>query len=354
MDTTRQLAIVTDQKGLALVYIAICIFVLLGFLGLAVDLGHLQVVRGELQNDSDAAALAGAGSLYDKPTSPGGTPTLDWNAAQTAATSFISKNMSDKVALSDGAVQVGYWNLSWDPSTNPALKPTTTATLASGDVAAVKVTVSRSTGNNGGPVGTFFMQALGISNAPVSSKASVAVIGFPGSAPAGTLFPMVLSACMTDQYFSQNPLPSPPTEIKITSLYSAGGSNCYTGQWTSFQTDSNSVPTVEGFIDNGSPSPLKLGDDVWVQPGEKNSLYNYVSSWLPAGGKDVLMAVVDSNVTVHADMPIVGFATFHIDSANNGSNPYIQGHFGNFFTSPPGSQPGGSVSNTITMPLMVQ
>jgi len=44
---------------------------------------------------------------------------------------------------------------------------------------------------------------------------------------------------------------------------------------------------------------------------------------------DVLLPVVASlgSGTTGSTVPIVAFAPFHIDGANNGSNPYISGHF---------------------------
>ena len=43
---------------------AVSMVVLLGFVGLAIDVGMLMVTRNEMQNAADAAALAGAGGMY--------------------------------------------------------------------------------------------------------------------------------------------------------------------------------------------------------------------------------------------------------------------------------------------------
>jgi Flp pilus assembly protein TadG len=52
-----------DQKGVALVLVAIMIVMLLGFVALAIDVGLLMVARNELQNIADGAALAACGEL---------------------------------------------------------------------------------------------------------------------------------------------------------------------------------------------------------------------------------------------------------------------------------------------------
>lgn len=52
--------IITEESGQALVVVALCMVVLIGFLGIAIDIGHLRVEKRRLQNAADAAALAAA------------------------------------------------------------------------------------------------------------------------------------------------------------------------------------------------------------------------------------------------------------------------------------------------------
>ena len=51
------------QQGVVVIVVGMAIFVLIGFIGLAVDLGHLFVVKAEMQNSMDACALAAAKEL---------------------------------------------------------------------------------------------------------------------------------------------------------------------------------------------------------------------------------------------------------------------------------------------------
>lgn len=51
------------QQGAVAIIVAISLVVLIGMLGLVVDLGHLYVTKTELQNAADAAALSGAKQL---------------------------------------------------------------------------------------------------------------------------------------------------------------------------------------------------------------------------------------------------------------------------------------------------
>jgi len=348
MDASRK--IISNQKGFALVYIALAIAAMVGMLGLTIDLGHLYVVRGELQNAADASALAGAAALYKDPLNPTAVTTLDFVRARNTATGFIGQNKSDKNALIDGSIGSGYWNL-----TNKSLEPESTIPTSQ-HIPAVSATISRSAGNNGGPVATFFERVFGAEQSAVSSRQAIAMVGFLGSG--GALFPMALSSCMTDHYFSQNPMPVTPPTIIINSVYNPGGTGCYTGQWTSFKLDTNNVPDVTELMKTGSPDPpLQVGDDIWIQPGAKAALYKEVNNWLPAaGGKDVLMAIVGTSsggINTHTEMEIKGFATYHIDSASQGGK-YITGHFVDHFTTYPGTTPGGPPTNAVTQPKMVQ
>src|SRR5579862_2114054 len=67
------------DRGFILVTVALAAVAVFGFLGLAVDLGRMYIVKNETQSYADAAALAAALQLNG--TSAGVT------AAQTAATS---------------------------------------------------------------------------------------------------------------------------------------------------------------------------------------------------------------------------------------------------------------------------
>ena len=141
--------------------------VLIAFAAVAFDVGHLLIVRGELKNAADAAALAGANCL-DKTTAPSGTDCtstqgpLNWAIAATKATNSVGMNKSDGTSLISGTVQTGYWNLNGgttlQPTTlspiGPCNKDVTGVAVGPCDKPAVMVTVRRAAGSNGGPVGT--------------------------------------------------------------------------------------------------------------------------------------------------------------------------------------------------------
>jgi Flp pilus assembly protein TadG len=51
------------EKGVVLIWTALLVLCMVGMLGLGIDLGHLYIVKGELQNYADAAAFAAAMEL---------------------------------------------------------------------------------------------------------------------------------------------------------------------------------------------------------------------------------------------------------------------------------------------------
>ena len=106
------------DRGFALITMAFCIFVLLGFTGLAVDIGHLYIVKNEVQAFADAAALAAAQELDSTTT---GT-----SAARTDATNTTNRfnfgTTTVPTVLVDFSLPdaTGANNYTWVSNPNPA------------------------------------------------------------------------------------------------------------------------------------------------------------------------------------------------------------------------------------------
>ena len=73
----NKLTLALDESGAAAVIIAIVFAVLCGFIGLAVDIGHMIMVKAELQRTADAGALAGVAGLVPY-NNPGPDQTPNW------------------------------------------------------------------------------------------------------------------------------------------------------------------------------------------------------------------------------------------------------------------------------------
>jgi Flp pilus assembly protein TadG len=345
------------QDGAMLITLALWLIPFIGIAALAFDVGHLLIVRNELQNAADASALVGANCL-DKANAASGvdctktiSPTLNWAMANTKATNSIALNKSDGTGLVNGAVQTGYWNVNGGTALQPtSLSPIGPCTVMGGvmttscDKPAVMVTLSRATGLNGGAVRTLITSMFGGAATPISATA-VAVIASPGNVLPGSLIPQAINKCMFDLYWdvatnspklatttTLNGVPQTigqPWEIRIGSSYHYP--NCDSGQWTSFGVNTNSANYAKGLVENGNPTPLGIGSGTYIQAGTETSLYKDLSDKYPVPpGADITVLVVDYPIGLDGaktTLPIVAFAGFHIDDIKGGSQKYIQGHF---------------------------
>jgi Flp pilus assembly protein TadG len=309
-----------DQSGTLAVLAALVVVVLAGMAALVMDIGRLAVVKSELQKAADAGALAGARALCTGPPYP------NWTSAQTLARATTQENKADGSLITTCQVQVGYWDFSWQATTAPAtLKPTGTVPTSQ-DVPAVKVTVTKDIRQNQGPLYMLFGYIFGIKSIGVNAKAVACVVSLPANQISpGLAFPMATPISFVNQLWGQNP----PQSFRIGSSYQDPTG----GQWTSFLANANDVPTVRELIDSGNPTPLKVGDQIWIEPGTKTTLYDEAANRI---GETVLIAIVSDNFDSNNQTPILAFVPFFIEDAQGGDDKYIQGHFVNSYTVPGG------------------
>ena len=163
----RLSAFLMDQDGVIAIVIALLLPILLGFAGLALDIGHMYVVNSQLKNAADAGASSGARALA--PYTASATP--NWAAGLSKASDTVKRNLADNKQLTDCQVDYGYWNFTTIP---PSLKSAGIVPTAN-DYPAVRVTVSKTAGQNNGPVQMFLASVLGVLPADVSAT-SVAII----------------------------------------------------------------------------------------------------------------------------------------------------------------------------------
>ena len=371
-----------------LITVTLLLVTLVGFAALAFDVGHIMIVRNELQNGADASALAGANCL-NKRTALSGTdceaalsPTVNWATASTKATNSIRLNKSDNTVLIDGTVTTGYWNVNGGTTMQPtSLSPLGPCTVAGGvmttpcDRPAVMVTLSRASGSNGGPVGTLIASMFGGAAVPISAR-SVAVISSPSNVLPNNLLPVAINKCLFDLYWnyataspllatstSLNGVPQvigTPWQLRIGSAYHYG--TCTSGQWTSFDLNVNSASAINNLIVNGNPTPLAIGANTWIQPGTQTSNYKNLDDKYPTPSpnpplspvNDVTLVLVDvPDLTIKGPALIVAFAGFHITDVKGGSDKYVQGNFVKATIVPGGSGAGPSFG-AYTPPRLAQ
>lgn len=314
------------QKGAISVLVALTLPVLVGAGALAVDLAYLHVVRNELQNDADAAALAGARKLFTN-----GAANLDWAGAASTAARAIELNRAAGHALTDGQVKTGYWDTT-QAATGLQSLPMTPGT---NDAPAVQVSLGKSEGQNQGPVRTFLARIWGVYAKPVRVTA-VAGVSSPGRAALS--FPVAISECMYQNFWDINAQPSGPKldpatgvpyVFKIGSLYHYG--SCDSGQWTALNFSGKGTSLIEQIIARDAelydppPPMLSLGDSVFMDSGAKTSIYLAVQDCIAATTNpchQVVVPVLDQVVS-GTYATIRGFACLNILGAKGGNDKYI-------------------------------
>ena len=305
------------QRGAVTLLVALMIPVFLGIAALVIDVAYLQFVRNELQNDADAAALAGAKQLRSTTSA---TPL--WSSAETAAFTAISLNSADGKKLSTGTVQSGYWN----PTQVNAVLQLLPITPTVNDVPAVQVTLRKGNGENDGEVPTFFARLWNMVSTPVTVTA-VAGTTSPGTIEPGGLFPLVASQCVYDTYWNSkatppgpvlDPATGKPFALVLEAYDDKPKDPCKTFQWSSLLTDKNDVTTFRKLVEERNPVSLSIGQKIWIEPGSKTTLYDTVDDCSAANDKSceyVTLPMV-STIAGHSDQPISSFACARIVDAS--------------------------------------
>ena len=136
------------RRGNVIVFVLLSMTILISFAAFAVDIGHLSVVKAEMQNAADAAALSSARGLAKSP-----------GQARVAAMNMADMNMAagEAIHLIPGDdVELG----TWDAETAAF---TVLTGASEGEADAVRVSVLRSA-ERGNPISLYFGPLLGTAN----------------------------------------------------------------------------------------------------------------------------------------------------------------------------------------------
>ncbi len=334
-----------DQQGAAALILVLMLPVFLGFAALAVDVGYMMSVKGQLTNAAEAGALSGVRALVPYTGSP---LQPNWANGTRQARQAVERNYADNQSLTVSEASPGaavpslsevpprsqatpcYWRLSDNTARPTSITPEDT------DVPAIQVTVAKTDGLNGGPVSTMFANILGYATVNLGGQA-LAMVSFPKGMPAGALFPLAAAETYVNQFLPRDP----PVSFKIGS-----GAGSY-GQWTSFKVNDNSAAYVDGLITDGNPVSLNLSEDIYIQPGVKASNYGTAASYL---GKTVVIPLVDpQDINVMGPTPVLGFVAFRIEAVSQAAK-YIQGHYDKDFNITNAASIGPPTPGTLSTP----
>ncbi|MDO3378431.1 TadG family pilus assembly protein [Geoalkalibacter halelectricus] len=327
-----------QERGAVLVMVAVLMTVFIGITALAIDLGHLHVVRNELQNAADAGALAGAANLINYSTGA-----IRADANQIAYdTALLNSSVNQPVEVNwtsgnEGDVQRGHWSFATRTFTPNAslvqadLEGRSEAVLDADTnfINAVRVVTRR----EADPAPSFFAGFFGFGSFARTAEA-VAYIGFAGQVePYGVDQPIAIcqesilqNAGEPDAYFDCN------IGRMINSGQNVVSSN--TAGWTDFNqagnpcqggTNANAVRDL--VCGEGNPLPIALGRPMATSGGEIQSAFNNLTScWESATGKEqpwtLTLSVIECpGNNVSTCQKVVGVVTVEIVWINAQNDP---------------------------------
>ena len=335
---------VRGSEGAVTVITALGLVVAMGCLAVAIDLGHLYVVRCELQAAADAGALAGAIGFMGS-RSEGKQPmpiNPDCGRGFIASKNVVAANKADGASISmpDADVIFG----SWDETTG-AFTPVSCSDPKM--VTAVKV-VTRKDNTANGPVPLSFTSFMGMKTKALTAE-SVGVAAYAGYAPSGVgTFPIAVD---------RDKVPPNNTPFRVHLNPTPYDDGC----WHSYKESSSSASDTRAYIDGTLASPeIRVGEQINVKEGVTDSALMEVAKQLAyytrQGKKyDVLVPVIPANSSHSGWQPVEGFASLRITEVRAlGSDKYVGGYVLNNRVAP-GVLPGGPDCGTRAgVPKIVQ
>jgi Flp pilus assembly protein TadG len=317
--TKHVMELLNNSRGAAAVMTAIFLVVLLAMGAAAIDIGHALVARNELQNVSDAAALAGdraLGIIYEGMTqAQQQTYTLtggDHAAVVAAVQATANANSAAGVSITINPADIGFG--SWNPWTR-------TFTPTVNQPKAVRV-ISRRDPSANGAISTFLANVIGMSSVSVSAVATADMSAVGKTGPGQLNVPFGISS----YYFTQFGCGD---SIKF---YPNDGTPQACSAWHTFESSPANANTLRNIIDGirtgtyQSPA-TQPGDDLNFINGNVASafpnLINLYNSQKDANGNwDVFVPVYqDNNCTPpNGPMPIVGYAEARITNVQGAPN----------------------------------
>jgi Flp pilus assembly protein TadG len=312
-----------NSRGAAAVMAAVFLIVLLAMAAAAIDVGHALVARNELQNISDAAALAGTrtlGLVYEGMSiaaqqtyvlTGGDLATI---VAAVQATAAANNAAGVPITINSSDIAVGIW----DPATR-------THTPTVNQPKAVRVISRRDSAANG-PISTFLANVVGMSSVSVSAVATADMSAVGSTAPGQLDVPFGISTYYFTQYGCGDQI----------MFYPNDGTPIACSAWHTFDSspaNANTLRTtiIDGMINGTYESPgTSPGDTLNFINGNVASafpnLINLYNQRKDANGNwDVFVPVYqsDSCDPPNGAIPIVGYAEARITNVQGSPNHLI-------------------------------
>ncbi len=269
------------QRGAVAIIVGLCIVVLVGMIGLVLDLGHMFVTKTELQNAADSCALAAAREL------DGGT-----DALLRAENMGLTVGQQNKVDFQATAVSIAPADIQFSTTLSPNSSYLTRAGGAPVTSKYAMCTLDR-TG-----IAMWFMQVLGFGDQAVAAQA-VATLS-----PSQTTCAIPIGLC------SQGPAPS--FGFNVGQWYSGkfgSGATGTTGSynWLDFSPPNGGASELKDLL--AGPGQCEL-PPVGAPVGEQGQIGGLSDAWntrfgIYKGGYDATSAPPDFTGTAYTNTALI-------------------------------------------------
>jgi hypothetical protein len=326
---------INNSDGAVLIIVALVIVILVGVTAFAIDFGVVFTTQKQLQNASDAGALAGARALgyvrcIEKngedeciPVSgvdPLGSETVAARSKAHGAVETNSAFATESLEIADNEIILGHWQNSTQEFT--PVGESYTDEKGSHDVTednanAVQCIV-RKEGNEGNKAIQAFFGRIFDQDGYDTRRESTAALSGLGKVGPGELLPIAIS---TGKDCNKN-------IIFTGSSVSTGGNSCV--GWTDL-TEDYKKSDVQDIIHDLSTAPAAyIGMKIEVNGGVTDSIKEFYDLWMTKPHPWEVLVPVYADHCANPDLsepyPIVGFATLKItDVIPTGTDKAIYG-----------------------------
>jgi len=350
-----------DRRGVAMITVLVALVALIAAGALAIDVGLVWAARTQLQNATDAAALAGGANLIDKTG-----PSVTLSEAETAVLDQAGLNPSvaapGGVVVENADITYGHWDLD---------TRTFDSSVDLSDPKAVNAVdvVTRSTGVANSPVPAFMARILGRDSFGVTARAT-SYLGFAGRLGPGKLdLPIAVDCCKLRgadckqdycETIDDPPNPCPLTEtvpasqgaatVSCLEFHNSADQNAC---WTVYDGEDSSVAAsrVRDIVETGYQAEVDGLFPIFVDNGDKTSAVGEVKDRMqgkghygePAGsdryppfdgvsdswvvGLPVIECQTEDHCTSGTVAEMVGFVCFEIREVLVSPEKIIKGRF---------------------------
>jgi Flp pilus assembly protein TadG len=312
----RLSAFIMERKGATAVIVALLLLVFLGITALAIDIGHMMMLKGELQNAADAAALTGARGLWPANLTSISDPDIrskypKWEQGEALAKAAAASNRVEGISLDPNGgevtAQAGVWNY-----TAKTFSPEHSSNTNS-----VRVTTRRD------DVQMYFAPIFNIFSKNMEASAT-AIMDFGVSLQAS--LPIVMNG---KRIHYKTPL---------SSLYPNPATTDNMGWFALSEDNSANTDTLRSYIPGDKdyhPLPaLSIGDTIYINNGAIDALFQDLQRLIdsqpvnPDTGTQVLdciLPIVETDSFNHPTQ-IVDFASIRITGIKRGKDKHIEGY----------------------------